>query len=82
MAAERVEAEEQASRITRRELAKVCLQCLGSSALGAVCMGYSWHVTDPDTGKIFWWGGMALGYSCITIALVTAYRRGEARGDW
>jgi hypothetical protein len=82
IAAERLEAERQVERTYRRELVRVCLECLGSSAVGAVTMGYGMHVNGRDLGEIFWWGGMIVGYVGITLSLITAYQRGEERGDW
>lgn len=82
IAAERLEAERQIERTYKWELARVCLECLGSSAAGAVSMGFAMHTTDHGIGEIFWWGGMIVGYAGITLLLITAYHRGEERGDW
>jgi hypothetical protein len=45
-------------------------------------MAFAFHTTDVTLGKALLYGGMAVGYSGILIALVGAYRRGEQRGDW
>lgn len=82
IAAERLDAERQIDRTYRWELVRVCLECLASAALGAVSMGYGMHVNGRDVGEIFWWAGMTLGYVGITLSLITAYQRGEERGDW
>ncbi|MEO7084326.1 MAG: hypothetical protein ABI442_17165 [Gemmatimonadaceae bacterium] len=82
IAGERLEAERQIQRTYRWELFRVCIECLTGAAIGAVCMGFGLHVTGRDVGEIFWWGGMLLGYVLITISLMTAYQRGEERGDW
>jgi hypothetical protein len=82
IARERLEAESEISRIKRRELVRACLECLGSAFLGLLCMGFALHTTDEGIGKIAFWGGLVVGYSGITYALVGAYKRGEDRGDW
>jgi hypothetical protein len=79
---ERLAAEREAERDSRWELARVCGECLGSSLVGGFVMMIALHTTDAGYGAIFWWGGMVIGYSGILISLVTAYRRGEKRGDW
>lgn len=82
MARERLEAEREASRSYRWELLRVCVECLASALLGLACMAYALHTTDRGIGAIAWWGGLVVGYGGITIALASAYLRGERRGDW
>ncbi|HSQ30395.1 MAG TPA: hypothetical protein VLN49_11130 [Gemmatimonadaceae bacterium] len=82
IARERLEAERQVSRVYRRELLRVCLECLGSSFLGVFCMGFALHTNDAGYGAIAWWGGMVVGYSGIALSLISAYIRGDRRGDW
>jgi hypothetical protein len=82
MARERLESERQVARGYRRELARVCAECLGSVFLGLVCLGYALHTTDRGTGAIAFWGGLVVGYSGIVFSLASAYLRGERRGDW
>jgi hypothetical protein len=31
---------------------------------------------------VYWWAGSAVWVGGVTIAVVTAHRRGEERGDW
>lgn len=45
-------------------------------------MGYAFYVTDETLGQLFLFGGMAVGYGGMSYALLSAYRRGEERGDW
>ena len=82
IARERLEAERQVSRVYRRELLRVCLECLGSSFLGLFCMAFALHTSDAGYGAIAWWGGMVVGYSGIALSLISAYIRGDRRGDW
>lgn len=82
MAQERSETERLANRESQRALARACLECLGSCALGLFIMAFGFHTTDVLLGKVFFYGGMVVGYSGILMALVSAYRRGEQRGDW
>ena len=82
IARERLEAEQQVSRVYRRELLRVCVECLASSFLGVFCMAFALHTGDAGYGAIAWWGGMVVGYSGITLSLISAYIRGDRRGDW
>ena len=82
MARERLEAERLVSRGYRRELIRVCAECLASACLGLFGMAYALHTTDPGIGAIAWWGGLVVGYCGITLSLSAAYLRGERRGDW
>ena len=79
---ERAQTEREANRVYRWALVRACLECIGSCCLGLVVMALAFHVSDPQLGKVFLYGGMVVGYGGITIALWAAYRRGEQRGDW
>jgi hypothetical protein len=82
MARERREAERLVSRGYRRELLRVCAECLASAFLGLGCIAYALHTTDRGIGTIALWGGLVVGYSGIALSLGSAYVRGERRGDW
>lgn len=45
-------------------------------------MGYALYLTDARWAQLFLWTGMAVGYGGMSYALLSAYRRGEERGDW
>jgi hypothetical protein len=45
-------------------------------------MFFAFWVTDVELGKAFLFGGMAVGYAGIATSILSAYRRGEERGDW
>jgi len=82
IAQERFETERLANSQSRRALARACLECLGGCVAGLVIMAFGFHTTDVLIGRALLYGGMAVGYTLIVIALVGAYRRGEERGDW
>lgn len=79
---EREAAEREATRASRWELVRACMECVLSILPGMACMGYALHTNDPEIGKIFWYGGMVLWLALLTLVLANAYRRGEERGDW
>lgn len=79
---EREQASREADRLYRWELIRVCVEMLGWTAVGLVIAAFSFHVRDRDTGMIFLYGGMLVNWSGVLWAMVSAYRRGEARGDW
>jgi hypothetical protein len=72
---ERLESEREMSRLLRWELIRSCIECMAGAVIGAVLMGEGMHVTDPETGGIFFIGGMVVGYTLITVALARAYAR-------
>ncbi len=79
---ERLEAELDMARVRRRDMFRSALECLVSCGVGMLGVGMAAHVHDHPTGMIFWWGGLAVGYSGMAASLLAAYRRGEKRGDW
>ena len=82
MAAEHLETERDVQRMTRRALVRASAECLGSCFIGLLIMAVGFHVNDVPLGKVFFYGGMVVGYAGITVALARAYRAGEERGDW
>jgi hypothetical protein len=82
IAEERLAAADEADRAMRWELARVCLECLGSCLLGMLSIGVALHTTDLAVGQIAFWGGMLLGTVGVFLSVLSAYRRGEQRGDW
>lgn len=82
IATERLAAERDARRETRRDFLRASLQCVGFCTLGLCVMFFAFYVDDLQVGRAFMWGGMVVGYSGIAYTLLSAYRRGEARGDW
>ena len=74
--------EHEARRDSRREM----LRAMGMIAFWVVCglalIGMALHVTDRTIGLAFWWGGHIVWIGGVAGAILTAYRRGEQRGDW
>jgi hypothetical protein len=79
---EREQASREADRAYRWELARVCLELIGWTAIGCVIAAFAFHVDDRDTGMIFLYAGMLVNYSGVFWAILAAYRRGHERGDW
>ncbi len=82
IAREREQASRDADRLYRWELVRVCAEMLGWTAIGLVIAAFAFHVRDRDTGMIFLYGGMLVNVSGVLWSIVSAYHRGEARGDW
>ncbi len=74
--------EREARRDTRREMLRTIAAILFWVACGLALMGMALHVSDHTIGMAFWWGGHAVWIGGVTAALLSAYRRGEQRGDW
>ena len=79
---EREQASREADRVYRWELFRVCAEMLGWTAVGLVIAAFAFHARDRDAGMIFLYAGMVVNWSGVLWAIVSAYRRGEARGDW
>ena len=60
---------------------RTALMCVGWSVVGMGIMGFGLHTNDPEFGKIFWNGGMVVGYAGISFTLIRAYRKSKERGD-
>ena len=82
IAAERLAAEQESRSILRRDFLQSALQCVAFCALGLAVMFFAFYVNDLLIARAFLWGGMAVGYGGIFYTLLSAYRRGEKRGDW
>ena len=67
---------------TWRDLARTGLLCLVWSAVGIVPILWSAHTTSVAYGRIAFFFGIAAGNGGIIATLLSAYRRGESRGDW
>jgi len=60
---------------------RTALACVAWSGAGLVCMGFGLHTTDAELGKIFWHGGMVVGYAGILFTVLRAYAKKRERGD-
>ncbi|HTR78435.1 MAG TPA: hypothetical protein VMH39_10005 [Gemmatimonadaceae bacterium] len=79
---EREQASREADRMYLRELVRACAQMLGWTAIGLVIAAFAFHAGDHATGMIFLYSGMIVNWGGVLWTIVSAYRRGEARGDW
>jgi hypothetical protein len=79
---EREEAERESRRIALRDLLRASLQCAGFCVLGLAIMFFAFHVNELLLGRVFFWGGLVVGYAGMSYTILSAYRRGIQRGDW
>ena len=79
---ERQQAGREADRVYRRELVRVCAQMFGWTIAGLIIAAFAFRVHDRETGMIFLYAGMVVNWAGVLWSIVTAYLRGEARGDW
>lgn len=77
------EAAERKARIdTLREYARVIGEIILWTLLGLVGIGLAFHAIDEDIGWVWWWLGAVVWVAGVCVAVITAHRRGEERGDW
>lgn len=74
--------EREARRDTRREMLRTMAFIGAWTACGLALIGMALHVSDATTGRAFWLGGHIVWIAGVASALLSAYRRGEQRGDW
>ncbi len=79
---ERAAAERAARRETRVAWLRVVGEITAWTLAGLVGIGLAWHSTSYDVGMAWWWAGATVWVGGVTTAVLTAYRRGEKRGDW
>jgi hypothetical protein len=79
---EREQASRESDRIYRRELVRVCVQMFGWTVAGLCVAAFAFRAHDRATGMIFLYGGMVVNWGGVLWSIVSAYLRGEARGDW
>ena len=44
--------------------------------------GLAFHTFDRQMGVVYWWAGFTVWVGGVILAVLSAYRRGQARGDW
>ena len=76
------ETEREAARVTRRDLVLTALACVGWCLVALALLGWAFHTTDADTGRLAFALGVGTGNAGIIFTCLAAYRRGEERGDW
>lgn len=75
-------AEREAKGASRREWARVLGEIVLWTALGLGCLGLAFHAGDEEIGWIWWWAGHVVWVAGVARAVLSAYKRGEERGDW
>ena len=63
-------------------LARVVGEILLWTTLGLLGIGMALHTFDVELGRIYWMAGCILWIGGVSVAVLSAYRRGEKRGDW
>ncbi|HVB32420.1 MAG TPA: hypothetical protein VNE60_12920 [Gemmatimonadaceae bacterium] len=81
IAAERLVAERESARATRREFFRAGLECAGWCGVGLVLMATSMHVTDEAMGRILFYSAYCVGYGGMLFSLIASYNRAQNRGD-
>jgi hypothetical protein len=80
--ASREAAERRARRDTWREWARVLGEIVLWTLVGLVGIAFAFHAVDVQLGWVYWWAGAVLWVAGVSTAVITAYVRGEERGDW
>jgi len=80
---ERSEAAERESRWDAwRAMGRVVGEIMLWTMLGLVGIGFAFHTGDYRLGVVYWWTGAIVWVAGVSHAVLSAYRRGEERGDW
>ncbi len=81
-----IESYEAADRQARRDSWRAWARVLGEivmwTLLGLVGIGLAFHAVDVQLGWVYWWAGAVVWVAGVCTAVITAYLRGEDRGDW
>ena len=65
-----------------RALARVLVEITLWTVLGMLITGYAFYVLDVALGRVYWLAGCIVWIGGVSTAVLSAYRRGEDRGDW
>ena len=83
---EQMENRRVAEREARRETRRAWVRALGEILLWTFavlgCIGLAFHTFDIQLGWVYWWTGFVVWVGGVTLAVSSAYRRGQERGDW
>jgi len=81
-----IETSEAAERASRWDgwlaLARVIGEITLWTLLGMAGIGLAFHTFDVELGRVFWLVGCIVWIGGVSAAVLSAYRRGEERGDW
>jgi len=64
------------------DLARVIGEIAFWTLLGLAGAFFALHTSDHRIGRIYWWSGGIVWVGGVSVAVLSAYRRGEERGDW
>jgi uncharacterized membrane protein YcjF (UPF0283 family) len=78
----RLEEHREAERDKRRDYVRTALACWAWCLFGVALIAWSFHSTNEDLARAAFWGGLGIGNAGMIFTLLSAYRRGEDRGDW
>jgi hypothetical protein len=65
-----------------RELARALGEMVLWTVLGMALVFMAFWTSDPQLGGIYWSLGCIVWIGGVSFAVLSAYRRGENRGDW
>jgi hypothetical protein len=65
-----------------RALARVIGEIVLWTLLGLLGIGLAFHTVDFELGRVYWLLGSIVWIGGVSAAVLSAYRRGEERGDW
>lgn len=74
--------EREARRDSRLALLRACGEIVLWTFAGLFCLGMALHTFDVQMGWVYWWLGFIVWIGGVSIASLSAYRRGRERGDW
>ena len=74
--------EREASRDTMRAWFRAAGEIILWTLAGLGCLGFALHTFDFQLGRVVWWMGCVLWIGGVSAAVLSAYRRGQERGDW
>jgi hypothetical protein len=63
-------------------LVRVIAEIVLWTLLGLLGTGMALHTFDVELGRIYWLAGCMVWIGGVSVAVLSAYRRGEERGDW
>lgn len=83
---QQIEGRQLAEREARRDTMRAWFRALGEIVLwtlaGLGCIGLAFHTFDIRLGRVYWWLGFVVWIGGVSAATLSAYRRGQERGDW
>ena len=81
-----VESHAAADREARKDYWRAWVRVLGEiafwSLLGIALVGLAFHTWGFELAIIYWYVGCIVWIAGVSTAVLSAYRRGEERGDW